>query len=470
MNSFIQYVLYELRDSLGFVILAGVFGALAIGCANLVFRKKYKGERKFPWGKIFLTLILAGYLLFVLSVTILRKQSGFHREYNLHFFRAWREAWNNFSVKNWANVLLNVALFTPLGVLLPLIWRKCRKWYVTIPIGFATSFAIELIQLTISRGICDVDDLFANTLGTVLGFCCIMAILSLFNIKGRKLKPCLLYSGITLIHILAICGIFISYHFQVYGNLPQAAAYTNDTKGVKWTLECELPEIEAEVAVYQTQTRSKMECDAFADNFKQIINTEYNTVSYYQEAAYYMDNGGDGGAHFLHVNYLDQGYEYSAHFNDDVAWGILDRTAVEMALAKYPVQLPTSAEFTVEEDGWYSFTAHQHIDGAMLFDGTLRVRITQDGNIRELRNQLLSYRYYDRVEVITPREAFARLKAGKFNDDGYLEHIQPTDVSVTECALEYKVDTKGFYQPVYIFHLKSYDDSYKDSIIIPAMK
>lgn len=238
MCDFIRYVLYELNNILILVILAGLLAAIVIGIAYLVFKKKHKGEKKFPWGKIFMYLLLAGHLFIVLSATILRKQGGFRREYNLHLFRAWLEAWNNFSVKNWANVLLNVAMFAPLGVLLPLLWKKCRKWYVTISIGFATSFVIEFVQLAISRGICDVDDLFANMLGAALGFLCIMAALSLFNEKGYKLKPCLLYSGIALIPVLAICSIFVSYEVQEYGNLANASAYVNNAKNVSWTLEC----------------------------------------------------------------------------------------------------------------------------------------------------------------------------------------------------------------------------------------
>lgn len=470
MSDFIRFVLYELNSILVLLLLAGILAAAVIAISYFIFKKKHKGEKKFPWGKIILSLILVGYLFIVISATILRKASIYRREYNFHLFRAWIEAWNNFSVKNWGNVLLNVAMFAPLGALLPLLCKKCRKWYVTIPVGFGASLAIELVQLAISRGICDVDDLFANTLGAVIGFFCIMAILSLFNEKGQKLRPCLIYSVITLIPILAICSIFISYNVQEYGNLPQAASYTKSTTGVNWILECELPEVDTEYAVYQTQTRSKSDCDSFAENFKKIINTEYTTISYYEEAAYYMDNSTDGGAHFLHVNYLDQGYSYSAHFNDNAAWTASDRATVIGALAKYPLQIPETSVFTIEGDGWHSFRSGQYIDGAVLFDGTLRVRMAKDNSIREIKNQLLSYTYYDKVEVIAPEEAFSHIKAGRFNDDGYFERTNPSEITVTKCVLEYEVDTKGFYQPVYIFFLVYGSDPYEYSVMVPAMK
>ena len=137
MNDYIRYVLFELQNSLGLVMLAGILAVAVL--AFIYFIKKHGRERKFPWGKIVLSLIFAGYLLIVIYATLLRDQGTFIRVYNLHLFRAWREAWNKFSVMNWANVLLNVALFVPLGGLLPLLWQKCRKWYVNLPIGFGTS-------------------------------------------------------------------------------------------------------------------------------------------------------------------------------------------------------------------------------------------------------------------------------------------------------------------------------------------
>ena len=105
-----------------------------------------------------------------------------------------------------------------------------------------------------------------------------------------------------------------------------------------------------------------------------------------------------------------------------------------------------------------------------MIDGTLRVRLAEDGSIREINNQLLSYTYYDEVYVHTPDEAYQLLCEGKFNDGGYFEHISPTDVSVLSCRPGYEIDTKGFYQPVYYFEVVSLDGAYKNQIMIPAFK
>lgn len=470
MFEFLEYVLYQLGNSLKLVLLACIAAAFLIGIAYFVHRRKNKGEKKFPWGRVLLWLVFLGYMTIVIYATMLRWSGFFHREWNLHLFRAWREAWNNYSVKNWANVLLNVAMFMPLGFLLPLLAKKFHKWYMALPAGFAASLAIELFQLALGRGICDVDDLFCNTLGAVIGYLLIMTILSLFGEKGRRMKASLVYGTLTLGSIMAVCSIFVIYEMKEYGNLPNAAAYTNNTTDTTWTLECELPAVESEMPVYRTQTRSIPECDSFAEEFRQIICTEYTTIIYYQEAAYYMDQSGDeNGTHFLFLNYLDQGYEYRCGWGDNPVWVDADRETVTAALSHLPVFIPEYAEFTAEGEGWHTFSVNQHIDGALLVDGRLRCRFAEDGTIREVENDLLSYTYHDIEAVISPAEAYENLCSGEFYDQGFFESKAPTHVRVQSCALAYEIDTKGFYQPVYYFDVVSPDGSYLDRIMIPAM-
>jgi hypothetical protein len=236
-------------------------------------------------------------------------------------------------------------------------------------------------------------------------------------------------------------------------------------------LGCELPSVEGEIAVYKTQTRSIEECDAFGEEFEKLVGAEYTTISYYQEAAYYMDQSGDeNGTHFLFVSYLDPSYEYRCGFGDDPVWVDGEREAIEKALAHLPVYIPEYAEFTVEGNGWHAYTVEQHIDGAVMVDGTLRCRYAEDGTIREVQNNLLSYTYHENVAVISPEEAFERLCDGKFYDGGYFEHKAPAEVSVQSCKLEYEIDTKGFYQPAYYFEIASTDGTYAYNIMIPAMK
>lgn len=67
------------------------------------------------------------------------------------------------------NSLLNILLFVPLGMILPLVWEKHRNKKRTLLFGFGTSLFIELLQILTFRAT-DINDLITNTLGTFVGF------------------------------------------------------------------------------------------------------------------------------------------------------------------------------------------------------------------------------------------------------------------------------------------------------------
>lgn len=67
------------------------------------------------------------------------------------------------------SMILNVVMFMPLGFLLPLLWKEYQSLVRTAIIGFCFSCGIEFCQL-FNRRVSDVDDLFMNTLGAILGW------------------------------------------------------------------------------------------------------------------------------------------------------------------------------------------------------------------------------------------------------------------------------------------------------------
>ncbi|MDP4091427.1 MAG: VanZ family protein [Bacillota bacterium] len=87
----------------------------------------------------------------------------------------WPQGMGNYMIKFWiANVLGNVLLFVPMGMLLPLFSDKFKKGSRTIFISFMLSLSIEIIQfLSLYIGSirsCDIDDIILNTLGGASGF------------------------------------------------------------------------------------------------------------------------------------------------------------------------------------------------------------------------------------------------------------------------------------------------------------
>lgn len=67
------------------------------------------------------------------------------------------------------NFLGNIAMFVPVGVLLPLVTMK-QKWFWSVGLGFCFSLLIEITQLITARGCFDPDDIILNSLGTAIGY------------------------------------------------------------------------------------------------------------------------------------------------------------------------------------------------------------------------------------------------------------------------------------------------------------
>ena len=65
-------------------------------------------------------------------------------------------------------VLLNILLYIPFGYLIHYAFPKL-KWWTIVVSGFLMSGLTETIQLFFKLGLCEVDDLISNTLGTVIG-------------------------------------------------------------------------------------------------------------------------------------------------------------------------------------------------------------------------------------------------------------------------------------------------------------
>jgi glycopeptide antibiotics resistance protein len=64
----------------------------------------------------------------------------------------------------------NLALLLPLGIYLPLLYKKMSNFFVVSFLCMLVSIGIELLQLVTSFRSTDIDDVFLNTIGAGAGF------------------------------------------------------------------------------------------------------------------------------------------------------------------------------------------------------------------------------------------------------------------------------------------------------------
>lgn len=68
------------------------------------------------------------------------------------------------------NVIGNVVLFIPSGIILPVVYRSLDGFWKVLGVGSGISLCIELLQLPFSVRGSDVDDLILNTAGVAIGY------------------------------------------------------------------------------------------------------------------------------------------------------------------------------------------------------------------------------------------------------------------------------------------------------------
>jgi len=68
------------------------------------------------------------------------------------------------------NLIGNTAMFLPLGIVWPVVFKKLNTHWKVIAAGVGVSLTIEVLQLPFFDRATDIDDLILNTLGFLMGY------------------------------------------------------------------------------------------------------------------------------------------------------------------------------------------------------------------------------------------------------------------------------------------------------------
>lgn len=74
------------------------------------------------------------------------------------------------SLSSLSNLLGNIVILVPLGVLLPIMFRPLRRFWLTLPLLALFAVGVEVIQWRFGVGIADVDDSILNFAGAAAGY------------------------------------------------------------------------------------------------------------------------------------------------------------------------------------------------------------------------------------------------------------------------------------------------------------
>ena len=158
-----------MSNLLGYIVIA----LIGFFCICILYSPIYFILKKRVGFLIQLTSLLLGFsVLLILYVTIFIGGINFNSNYhliNIVPFKFMMETYEMGYRAMISQVISNMIMFVPIGLLLPIVFKKCKEFKFTALYVFLFTFSIEFIQYFIGRS-CDVDDIIMNFLGGVVGY------------------------------------------------------------------------------------------------------------------------------------------------------------------------------------------------------------------------------------------------------------------------------------------------------------
>ena len=456
----------------GLILAAIVVLGFAVGYF-LVYKKILKGKKHIKAGTVAVCVMLMVYLMMVIGATMLSRPSAVFGTQKIQMlFYSYRDAWVNWKAASWRAIILNYVMFIPLGILLPLLGKIFRKGYVCYLAGFLFSAFIELVQLCTHRGLFEFDDLLGNTVGTMIGYGIFtFGSYVLSGIKKVDKKPALMHMILcqipVILTILLFSMIFIQYSVKELGNNSFVAVkkYNMDRVAVNNNIipgECvhSMPIYKAKVlSVKEAEAKGREVMNSFG------LNVDESRTIVYDETLI-MYSAGDGG-NSIWIDYLGGKYTLTfpgVFFTEDgkESRPLIGASEEEVRNA-VPFMIPADAFFTEQENGMYEFTVGLHESGEDIQSGTLRCNLYHDVGVGRIENRILDLNRYKDFETYDINEALEQIYAGRWS---YYKDI--SEMTIESYRIDYSLDSKGFYQPDYVFSCIL--DGVQEEIHIPAIK
>lgn len=454
--------LSEIVQKISVYFIPAVIAAVALiiaGGAYVMLQHKKNGNQARPlsrWRKPLLWLLLACYMVVVFGLTGLSRPANYTGDVNLHLFSGYIEAWNSYSLFSFQLIVFNIAMFIPLGILLPLLHSKLSRFRWLFAAALGTTLLIETIQLVTGRGIFELDDLLHNTLGGIIGY-------HLYRLMARVIREHKVRLGevVKRLAIPAAIAIFFGgthlvYMQKEFGNMSIHPVYGTDMSGVTVSTQLHLSQEPSSAPVYRNRhslnrergretarlLQNKLGLPPLAREGRDGANLQFS----FEET---------GGTRYILTYFVLDGswglFDDRYHPEEHPAAGAgNDNQALAEKIMKDLGLLPPGAQVTFTQNGDYDWRLPKEAYGPdNRWDGYALMTLKSDGQVYSLNYGFTPNDYVRNVPIMAPAEAFGQIEKGRFDE---INPFRPGDkLVINSCRLSYVYDTKGYYQPVYTF-------------------
>lgn len=468
----LKSVFYMVMDGIPLLLIAAVL-MLSVYAAGylLIYRGLMKGTKRLKFSKVMWILLLVGYLGVLALVTVLRPgEGGWHMRKIYPLFYSYKSAWLSFNTLEWRNLILNIAMFVPFGFLLPMAFGFFGTFWKTYLAGFLVTLGIEMSQLVFRMGVVECDDIFNNLLGAMIGYglyAVVCLIVDLIKKRKHPVGKTLALQIPLLGTVIAFCVIFAAYDGKELGNLK---AYSIEkVTGFEIVSHKEYTTDTKKAMVYKADVLDKDGADKIAEEFFAGLSTTIDETrnDYYDETAVYYSTDSKS----FWIDYVGAKYNYTdfnvGFGNEEVAVeeNATDKEILD-ALNRYHVMVPKEMEVSTNGNGIYYITVKNSLENQRLYDGVIRCTYYKNGVMGNIDNSMITGEPYKEFELISEQEAYEKICNGEVRL--WISDVENAKIAMGDVSLSYELDSKGFYQPVYLFDAAAGDSSFE--IEVPAVR
>lgn len=162
-------------------VYEGLLSIFCLGAFVLIALKDFKKVWKLSAG-----LLVIEYVILIYCATVIFREYSENVGRNFLPFWSYDKIYHGDTTGLLAENIMNVVVFVPVGLLLSCVPIRL-KWWMILFVGFGISVSIETLQYIFHKGFSEVDDVFHNTLGCVIGILIVAIIKGIWLLQKKYL-------------------------------------------------------------------------------------------------------------------------------------------------------------------------------------------------------------------------------------------------------------------------------------------
>ena len=347
-----------------------------------------------------------------------------------------------------------------------------KKWYQALAVGLMISVVIEFTQFITKMGYADIDDILNNFFGVIIGYYLYKYLIA--RIENAQ-KPGLYL--LPLFCLIIIVGFFfVPYLLRPFGFLDCERFNKIYTESKSITIAdnaLEKIDINGKLPIYTTVSLNETEVESFAQTVFKGLGTSVGeewTIKYDTCMVLFSEKR----EYELWYEYQDGTFtlqQFATVTGEELYYGENTESFVRLRLKELGIIIPASADVSKQDDTDFTFKAKMVNEEDEIYDGSVFCEMDENGQIIKIEYKLLHLEHNSENEAVPISKIREKIETGSFYfQDKDLEYDSAININELKClssTVNYQVDTKGYYRPVYEVEAMINNNPY--TILFPAV-